>query len=195
MENSIKIEQHPWPAFMPLDARILMLGTFPPKSERWSMDFFYPNKTNDMWKMMGYIFCGSKDYFWEKDKQKFDLERIVTFLHQHHIALWDTAMKVRRLKDNASDKYLEILEAIDLKLIMEANPTIAAVVATGEKACSVIAEQCGCEIPSMGKCVRAKVGGHEFSLYRMPSTSRAYPLALERKAEYYKEMFVKESLM
>ena len=44
MNNDIPIEQHPFEPFLPDGAVVLMLGTFPPKPERWSMEFYYPNK-------------------------------------------------------------------------------------------------------------------------------------------------------
>ena len=78
------------------------------------MPFFYPNKINDFWRIMGLIFHQDKDYFWIENDRRFDLTAIKTFLNREGIALWDTAMAVRRLKDNASDKFLEIVEAIDL---------------------------------------------------------------------------------
>ena len=46
------IYSHPWEPFVPAGARILVMGTFPPGDHRWAMDFYYPNPTNDFWKMM-----------------------------------------------------------------------------------------------------------------------------------------------
>ena len=37
------IEKHSLQPFLPQNAKILMLGSFPYKRERWSMEFFYPN--------------------------------------------------------------------------------------------------------------------------------------------------------
>ena len=56
MPNTIPLEVHPFEPFVPTDARVLMLGTFPPKPQRWSMPFYYPNKINDMWRVMGLVF-------------------------------------------------------------------------------------------------------------------------------------------
>lgn len=190
-----QIEQHPWPPFIHQGARVLMLGTFPPKPERWSMPFFYPNKSNDFWKIMGYLFYDDSDHFWLVKGKQFDQARIEQFLIEQHIALWDTAMKVRRLKDNASDKFLEIVEQIDLQSLLAQYPTVKAVVTTGEKATGVVAGIAGVEPPAMGHSVEASVGEYSFTLYRMPSTSRAYPLALERKAQYYREMLLNEQLL
>ncbi|MEG2070186.1 MAG: uracil-DNA glycosylase family protein, partial [Bacteroidales bacterium] len=41
MQNPI--EFHPLEPFLPPHAQLLLLGSFPPKPERWSMSFFYPN--------------------------------------------------------------------------------------------------------------------------------------------------------
>ena len=67
------IEQHPLQPFLPPRARLLMLGSFPPKRERWSMDFFYPNRQNDMWRIVGKVFFDDAHYFelkTEKDLTK-----------------------------------------------------------------------------------------------------------------------------
>lgn len=183
------IEYHPWEPFVPVNARFLFLGTFPPKPERWSMTFFYPNKINDFWRVMGIIFMGDRDAFWDKELKRFDLPAIQAFLRREGFALWDTAMAVRRLRDNASDKYLEIVKPIDLAGLLDLHPTIECVITTGEKATGIIATQAGIEVPSIGCPQNCAVGGHSFELWRMPSTSRAYPLALEKKARAYAQVF------
>ena len=43
----MEIEQHPLEPFLPGNARLLMLGSFPPQRKRWSMEFYYPNWNND----------------------------------------------------------------------------------------------------------------------------------------------------
>lgn len=187
--NDIKIESHPFEPFMPDDAVVLMLGTFPPKPERWSMEFYYPNKINDMWRIMGLIFYGDKNHFWIEAEKRFDLTMLKPFLIEKKIALYDTATRVRRLKDNASDKFLDIVETIDLNEFFKKRPTISAIVTAGEKATSVIAEKAGIEIPKTGEVVHCSYNGHDFDLYRMPSSSRAYPLSLEKKADAYRAMF------
>lgn len=184
------VERHPWPPFVPAGARYLFLGTFPPKPVRWSMPFFYPNKTNDFWRVMGVIFFdGNRDALWDSELGRFDLEAIKAFLTREGIALWDTAMAVRRLKDNASDKFLDIVEPIDLSALLAEHPSIDTIVTTGEKATSVVAAQAGIAVPAIGQPVEAEIGGHRFVLWRMPSTSRAYPLALEKKAAAYRVVF------
>lgn len=62
------IETHPLEPFLPGNAVLLMLGSFPPQKKRWSMDFFYPNLQNDMWRIIGIIFFSDKDHFLHPDK-------------------------------------------------------------------------------------------------------------------------------
>ena len=89
-----KIEKHPLQPFLPANARLLMLGSFPPPRARWSMEFYYPNLQNDMWRIYGLLFFGDKDYFLEKGKKAFSRERLVAFLEETGVALFDTAMEV-----------------------------------------------------------------------------------------------------
>lgn len=187
--EQIAIERHPWPPFIPAGARYLFLGTFPPQEHRWSMPFFYPNRTNDFWRIMGLIFLGNRDALWDAEQGRFNLDDIKSLLNREHIALWDTGMAVRRLKGNASDKFLEIVEPIDLATLLDENPTISHIITTGEKATGVIAVQAGVEMPSIGAPVACRVGCHAITLWRMPSSSRAYPLSLDKKAEAYKKIF------
>ena len=153
------------------------------------MAFFYPNRINDFWRVMGIIFMNDRDALWDNELKRFNLNAIKSLLEREHIALWDTAMAVRRLKDNASDKFLEIVEPIDLAGLLDNHSTIATVVTTGEKATGVIAAQAGIDVPAIGMPVECSIGSHSVTLWRMPSTSRAYPLPLEKKATAYRKVF------
>lgn len=190
MNQTPIVEQHPFKPFVPRLPKVLMLGTFPPKPSRWSMEFYYPNKINDMWRIMGSVFFGDKNRFWDDDSKSFRLSDIKDFLETQGIALYDTAVKARRLKDNASDKFLDIVETIDLDKFFSDYPTIKAVVTTGEKASSVVAETAGCRVPAIGSPVACELHGHQFMFCRMPSSSRAYPLAFDKKTEAYRNLFL-----
>ena len=186
-----QIEIHPFEPYVPDGARFLFLGTFPPKAEKWSMEFFYPNKINDMWRIMGLLFFSDRDHFWNAEERRFMIEPIKRFLDSRRIAMYDTARRVRRLKDNASDKFLDIVQTIDLCHFFYTCPSITAVVTAGEKATAVVAQMSGVQPPKMGEAVECELAGHAFTLYRMPSSSRAFPMALEKKAEAYRKMFRK----
>jgi G:T/U-mismatch repair DNA glycosylase len=182
------IERHPLTPFLPKNARLLMLGSFPPQRKRWSMDFYYPNLNNDMWRVMGLIFFGEKNYFVETAQKAFCKERIVDFLTEKGIALFDTATVVRRLKDNASDRFLEIVEATDIHALLQQLPNCKAIAVTGQKAMDTLRTQLQVEEPAVGKSVAFLFENRPMRLFRMPSTSRAYPLPLERKAGMYETM-------
>lgn len=187
-------EKHPLEPFLPQNARILMLGSFPPPRTRWSMEFFYPNWQNDMWFLMGLLFFDDKYHFRFKDENRFDKDAVVDFCNSKGIALYDTACEVVRLKKNASDKFLEIETATDIEALLEKLPCCTAIVTTGQKATETIVKRFDCAQPAMGEKSTLCVGERTYNFWRMPSTSRAYPLALEKKAEYYRGMLIHESI-
>ena len=190
MEKDIPvIEEHPLQPFLPSNAKLLMLGSFPPQRKRWSMDFFYPNLQNDMWRIFGHIFFQNKEHFLYPDKKAFNKELIIDFLNNKGIALYDTATSVRRLQDNASDKFLEVVEPTDICLLLKQLPQCQAIVTTGQKATDTIREQIEVDEPAIGKSSTFFIEDKSYQLYRMPSSSRAYPLALEKKSSVYQLMF------
>lgn len=189
MDSLLNIEEHPLEPFLPANAVLLMLGSFPPQKKRWSMDFFYPNLQNDMWRIVGLIFFQDKEHFLNPEKKVFDKDRIIEFLNDKGIALYDTASAIRRLQDNASDKFLEVIEQTDISLLLKQIPMCKAIVTTGQKATDIIREQIEVKEPTVGTSEPFEFGDKDMKLYRMPSSSRAYPLALEKKAAAYRVMF------
>lgn len=188
MEGLPLVENHPLEPFLPAGAKLLMLGSFPPQQKRWSMDFFYPNIQNDMWRIFGFIFFGDRDFFLKPGKKAFDKEKIAGFLSEKGVALYDAASSVRRLQDNASDKFLEVVEPTDIGLLLRQLPQCRGIVTTGQKATDVVCETFHIEPPSVGERQSFEFADRKLYLYRMPSSSRAYPLKLEMKAEVYRKM-------
>ena len=189
MQSSfLPVEEHPLEPFLPANAKLLMLGSFPPQKKRWSMEFFYPNLQNDMWRIFGLIFFDDKDRFLFPDKKAFDKERLIEFLTEKGIALYDTASSVRRLQDNASDKFLEVVEPTDIRLLLKQLPQCKAIVTTGQKATDTIRSQINVEEPKVGDSCPFEFEDRILHLYRMPSSSRAYPLSIEKKASAYQLM-------
>lgn len=194
------MESHPLEPFFPPNARLLMCGTFPPKQNRWSMHFYYPNYINDMWRIFGLIYKGDKDALVDVENKTFRLDEIKTILIDKGIALSDTGKEVRREKDNASDKWLHIDKTIDLAESLGQLPDCVAVATTGEKAAGVIAGLTSTEVPKVGEwreCTITDSTGRSrtFRHWRMPSSSRAYPMKLEKKADYYKTMLKETGLL
>ena len=183
-------ERHPFTPFLPDGCRLLMLGSFPPGEQRWSMRFYYPNFTNDMWRIFGLCFFNDKLHFVDTEAKTFRLDRIIPFLNERRIGMYDTATVVRRLKNTASDKDLEVVEPTDLKAMVRSLPSLTDIVTTGQKATDVL---CACfdikAQPKVGENVQFGFDDRTLRLWRMPSSSRAYPMKPERKAEFYSRMF------
>ena len=170
-------ETHPLPPFAPQNARLLMLGSFPPPRERWKMDFYYPNIQNDMWRIFGLVFFNDREHFVS--------------------AVSDTAHRIRRLQGNAADKSLQILEPLGLAALLARLPRCHAILTTGELATRTLLALLPPDAiaPAIGKPGRAILGQRTLQLYRLPSSSRAYPLALAKKAESYRACFAAVGLL
>ena len=187
------IERHPLQPFLPANAQILMLGSFPPPKERWCMDFFYPNPQNDMWRIIGLVFFGDMTFFeapsTKANKKVFDREKIVAFCQAKGIAIFDTAQAVIRLQSNAADEHLEIVEQTDIAGLLLQIPSCHNLCCTGGKAAQTLAEILHCATPKVGEYIETDFAGRTIRFWRMPSSSRAYPLSLDNKAASYRRMF------
>ena len=187
MQEAPQIERHPLRPFMPENAQLLMLGSFPPPKERWCMDFFYPNPQNDMWRIMGQIFFGDKTYF--EGQKVFNRDEIVSFCETKGIAIFDTAQAIIRLQGNAADEHLEIVEPTDIAALLQQIPLCHNICCTGGKAAQTLAETLHCVLPKVGEFIETCFAGRTIRFWRMPSSSRAYPLSLDKKAAAYRRMF------
>ena len=159
------------------------------------MDFFYPNYINDFWRVMGLVHFGDARHFERVGAKAFDRERIEAFCLERGLAFFDTATAVRRLKDNASDAFLEVLEPTDVGALLAQMPRCGRIVTTGGKACEELLgvfRAAGVQtdrLPAIGASLPLEAWGRKLEWWRMPSTSRAYPLSLEKKAAFYKRLF------
>lgn len=185
----METEKHPFEPFLPENAKVLFLGSFPPQPKRWSMVFYYPNWINDFWRIAGIVFSGDKDRFCIPAEKRFDLPKILEFCNEKGLAFYDTACEVKRLKDNASDRFLEVVAPSDIPALLEKIPLCTAIVTTGEKATDTIAQTYSCEKPAVGSMTEITIAGRRLEFWRLPSTSRAYPLPIEKKADYYRKLF------
>lgn len=186
--DTLETELHPLPPFLPENARLLMLGSFPPPKKRWCMDFFYPNRTNMMWEIFGLVFFGDSQRLVDVEHKTFLLEDIKALLEERGIAIYDTARAVRRLSGNASDKDLQIVEKTDIPALLSKIPLCHDIVCTGQKSFSVLTEDYGVPVPHMGTYNEFTIAARPMRLWRMPSSSRAYPMPLAEKAKYYRRM-------
>jgi len=195
--TDIEIETHPLQPFLPSNAKLLMLGSFPPPQSRWKMNFYYPNYQNDMWRIFGLIFFQDKNHFLDLPNKNFKQQLIRDFLTQIGIGIFDTAYQIKRLQGNASDKFLEIVTPTDLSKLLEQIPMCHTIMTTGDKATDTLMQHFPDQPikPLIGQSVQVKHLDRELNLYRLPSSSRAYPLALEKKAEVYQQFFKQIGLL
>ena len=197
MSTELEIETHPLQPFLPVNAKLLMLGSFPPPKTRWKMDFYYPNYQNDMWKIFGLVFFQNKEHFLDLANKNFKEQLIRDFLTEKGIAIFDTAYQIIRLKGNASDKFLQIAKPTDLAKLLQDIPQCHNVMTTGDKATDILMLSMpeGTEKPQIGQSSKTYFAERDLTLYRMPSSSRAYPLPVEKKAEAYAQLFEEIGLL
>lgn len=162
------------------------------------MPFYYPNWINDFWRILGLIFFGNKDHFRIPSEKRFDEALIRDFCTRKGLAFYDTACEVQRLKDNASDAFLEVVTPTDIHTLLARIPDCHTLVTTGEKATRLAADAFGCVVPPVGGYIVIPGPDREsppLRFWRMPSTSRAYPLPLEKKADAYRRLFQNKKLI
>ena len=101
------------------------------------------------------------------------------------LAFFDTSTAIRRLQDNASDKFLEVVEPTDIRTLLQQLPQCRAIVTTGEKATETICTSLGLpEVPKVNS--QFPIPNSQLVLCRLPSSSRAYPLSFDKKVEAYR---------
>lgn len=196
------IERHRLEPFFPKNAETLILGSFPPPVSRWSMEFFYPNLQNDFWRIFGIVFFNDLNYFLDSrtdgrdgtSVRRFNQAAIAAFLRRKKFAVYDAALEVIRTKGNASDDRLHVVKALDLTETLSRLAGVRRIVFTGQKAAETLWPQIAPgeslrKIPKPGSAVHQTVAGRMVWVARVCSPSRAYPLAIEKKAEIYRKIF------
>ncbi|WP_379544894.1 DNA glycosylase [Psychrobacter sp. R86515] len=184
----------------------MMMGTFPPTADKWTMSFHYPNFYNDMWRIYGRVFFDDADYFRVDDEKRFDPERIRDFMFERGIASCPTVKQAIRETGNASDKNLTVVTPVDLEVILPQVPKVESLFTTGGKATEVLLglldepiakskypkTNQSMDYPYQWQGIdNQKADVSNLTLYRLPSTSRAYPLSLDKKVAAYKAFFEK----
>lgn len=197
------IENYPFKPVLPNNARALLMGSFPPKADKRCMEFHYPNFQNDMWRIFGLIFFQNPHHFYTADQKSFDPKAILALMQEKGIASHPTVLRAIREKDNASDAFLTPVETVDLEKVLSQLPHCHFIGATGGKAIEIIldklpeSEKQRLANPKSGKIALPKTNqtltfhfqDRLITLFRLPSTSRAYPMSLENKAAAYRHFF------
>lgn len=192
------VESHPFGPVLPSNATIMMMGTFPPTKDKWGMPFHYPNFYNDMWRIYGRVFFEDADHFRNGEEKGFDPQKIRAFMKQKGLASCPTVNKAIREQGNAADKHLTIVESVNLHQTLDQVPKVHTIFTTGGKATEILMQllqqEQGKKIPKTkwpktNQQIVYPYAGRDLTLYRLPSTSRAYPLSLDKKVEAYRRFF------
>ena len=185
------LEQHPFAPVLPKDATIMMMGTFPPTEDKWAMPFHYPNFYNDMWRIYGEVFFADADHFRVDAEKRFDPQRIIDFMHERGIASCPTVRSAIREQGNAADKHLQVVDAVDLDQVLSQVPKVHTLFTTGGKATEILLSLIDNppKLPKTNQHIDYPYPSRALTLYRLPSTSRAYPLAFNKKVEAYRTFF------
>ena len=172
-----------------------MTGVFP-------VSFFYPNWINDFWRIQGLIHFYDPHHFEVAGAKRFDRQLITRFCADKGLAFFDTASKVCRLKGNASDEFLLIIKPAPIADMLQTMPRCNTIVTTGGKSSdeflSILktlesdgrASAQGIDAPpAPSSKTQITIDGRQIEWWRMPSTSRAYPMSLQSKAAAYRQLF------
>lgn len=205
------IEQHPFGVFAFPDTQVLMMGTLPPTPDKWGMAFHYPNFYNDMWRIMGRVFFGDGEYFRAGQDKRFDADKIKAFLKTAKIGECPTVKTAIREHGNASDAHLTVVERVDLRAVLVDLPNVRWLLLTGGKACEVLFDAINAEradptspdfdptakplkLLKTNQHITLTLFGRRLGIWRLPSSSRAYPLSLDKKVAAYRTAFLQAGL-
>ena len=154
--QSNMVERHPLAPFVDEGTQVLFLGSFPPPRSKWAkgFEFFYPNFINDHWRIMGLIFYDDKDHFVDTKARTYKGADIIRFVKEHGLGYYDTSEAVKRLKNNASDKFLEVVEPTDIRALINKAPQLRTIIVTGQKAADTLCAYFHIEQqPKMGESI------------------------------------------
>ncbi|MFR1015079.1 DNA glycosylase [Veillonella sp.] len=187
----------PFPPLLPSNATVMMMGTFPPAADKRAMQFHYPNFQNDMWRVYGMIFFNNPDHFRKGEEKAFDADKIKAFLAERGIASCPTVWQAIREHGNASDAFLKVVKPVPIEEVLGKLPNCKHIGTTGGKATEVLLSLLPekTKLPKTGETITVTFGTRTVTITRLPSTSRAYPLSLAKKAAAYEAFFHEMGLL
>ena len=101
------------------------------------------------------VFFGDAAHFQKQGEKAFDADKIKAFLSEKGIASCPTVLKAIREHGNASDKFLKVIETVDLAAVLAQMPECRHLCTTGGKATEVLLEiqGSGMKMPKAGETV------------------------------------------
>jgi G:T/U-mismatch repair DNA glycosylase len=119
-------ELHPWNWYVPQGAKSVIVGTFPPTENRWSFNFFYPNRHNHFWPILAHI-AG-------RELQSFAGEEAVaerkSILQDLQVGVVDMGRAIYRKASCSSDENLHVIRYTDIFRMLDEYPSIRKLIFT-----------------------------------------------------------------
>ena len=119
-------EIHPWNWYIPAGSETVVIGTFPPTRRNWSFDFFYPNKSNNFWKVIARIAGRPLNYISGPEA----VDERKELLNHLKLGVSDMGQTIRRTTDSSLDQNLEIIAYMDIFRLLQENPSIRKLIFT-----------------------------------------------------------------
>ena len=105
-----EIETHPFKAYVPENATVIIVGSFPGREithkELSENEWFYGSKRNQFWKIISGVY--EADIPSKKEKQ--------ALFKEHGIGIVDIFLKIKRTQNNNMDSSLEVIEFNDKEI-------------------------------------------------------------------------------
>ena len=145
---------------------IMILGSAPSVISLKESEY-YGNKNNSFWKILAKIYNTKELENYEKKK---------AFIIKNNIFLWDVVRNCNR--KGSLDSEIKDVEPNEIKVILDTNPTIKAVMFNGKKAMQLYKKH----INYYPKTI---------DFISLPSSSPAYTLSFENKLDIWEKAFIK----
>jgi hypoxanthine-DNA glycosylase len=126
MPTNMNIENHSFGNYIPENAEILFIGTFPTHSRNRDFEFFYPNSNNIFWKIISQLLNHDFQYRLGDDAVN-ERKQIAS---KNRLAFTDMLAKAIREKDNSGDEQLIKIELTNVLAILKSCPTIHRIILT-----------------------------------------------------------------
>jgi len=160
----MQVYSHPFDAFVPDNAEVLILGSFP-SIKSFEDNFYYAHPQNQFYKLLAAVYD-------ELTPQS--IEEKSKFLQKHKIALWDMVAECER--ENSLDSNLKKIKVNDIEGFLEKYSTIKKVCFTGKTA---------------QKLYLQHFSHLDLPTFYLPSPSPAYrAMKFEEKLAVYKEVLL-----
>lgn len=124
--DNYEIEEHPFETFVPENAEVLIIGTFPTHNNNHRFNFFYSGKDNSFWSIIEQVFKLS----FQHDIGNKAVEERKAFLKSKGIGITDMHEKCYRKNGYSTDENLFPIILKDIFAILDEHASIKRIVLT-----------------------------------------------------------------